>query len=78
MQLPGTAVALESKQVRHKFTHFELQAEVARYVIKSTSQPVALNRHRELDAYPLADTEDLALPTPWRKLLVAERDAEDH
>jgi A/G-specific adenine glycosylase len=78
VQLPGTAVALESKQVRHKFTHFELQAEVARYVIKSTSQPVALNRHRELDAYPLANAEELALPTPWRKLLVAERDAEDH
>ena len=77
VQLPGTAVALESKQVRHKFTHFELQADVARYVIRSTSQPVALNRHRELDAYPLADAEALALPTPWRKLLVAERDAED-
>jgi A/G-specific adenine glycosylase len=77
VQLPGTAVALESKQVRHKFTHFELQADVARYVIKSTTEPVALNRHRALDAYPLADAEELALPTPWRKLLVAERDAAD-
>ena len=77
VQLPVTAMALESKQVRHKFTHFELQAEVARYVIKNTSQPVALNRHRELDAYPLSDAEELALPTPWRKLLVAEQDAKD-
>ncbi len=72
VQLPASAIALASKTVRHKFTHFELQAEVARYVIKSTTEPVALNRHRELDAYPLAAAEDLALPTPWRKLLVAE------
>jgi A/G-specific adenine glycosylase len=76
VQLPASAIALASKTVRHKFTHFELQAEVARYVIKSTTEPVALNRHRELDAYPLAAAEELALPTPWRKLLVAET-AED-
>lgn len=77
VQLPGSAIALDTKHVRHKFTHFELQAEVARYVIKSTTEPVALNRHRELDAYPLAAAADLALPTPWRKLLVAEADADD-
>lgn len=72
VQLPASAIALPSKSVRHKFTHFELQAEVARYVIKSTTEPTALNRHRELDAYPLNAAEELALPTPWRKLLVAE------
>ena len=77
VRLPISAVASGNRSIRHKFTHFELQADVARYVIKRTTEPVALNRHRELDAYPLADAEALALPTPWRKLLVAERDAED-
>jgi len=32
-----------------------------------------LNHRRELDAYLLAEAEALALPTPWRKLLIAER-----
>ena len=72
VKLPGHAQALPGTRVRHKFTHFELQAEVERYRVRTA--PIALNRHRELDAYPLADAEQLALPTPWRKLLMAERD----
>jgi adenine-specific DNA glycosylase len=65
MALPGTAI-------RHKFTHFELRAEVSRYVVRTA--PTALNPHRELEAYPLSEAEELALPTPWRKLLMAEQD----
>ena len=72
VQLPTNAVALPSTHVRHKFTHFELRAEVLRYQVRTS--PVALNRRRELDAYPLSEAEELALPTPWRKLLMAERD----
>ena len=72
VELPRNAEKLGTLQVRHKFTHFELQAEVTRYRIRTTDSPTAKNRHRELDAYPLAEAEDLALPTPWRKLLVAE------
>ncbi|MFM8340500.1 MAG: hypothetical protein ACKN9C_11040, partial [Fluviibacter sp.] len=74
VRLPTSVTALPSTQVRHKFTHFELQAEVERYAVRSS--PSALNHRRELDAYPLAEAEALALPTPWRKLLIAERDQE--
>lgn len=70
--LPTHAVALPGTRVRHKFTHFELQAEVECFRVRTA--PVALNRHRELEAYPLAEAEELALPTPWRKLLIAVRD----
>ena len=70
--LPRNAEQLGTVQVRHKFTHFELQAEVTRYQIASTASPTAQNRHRELEPYPLAEAETLALPTPWRKLLAAE------
>jgi A/G-specific adenine glycosylase len=72
VKLPANATALASTHIRHKFTHFELRAEVLRYQVRTA--PVALNRHRELDAYPLSEAEELALPTPWRKLLMAERD----
>lgn len=72
VELPRNAEKLDTLEVRHKFTHFELQAEVTRYRIRTTDSPKAKNRHRELDAYPLAQAEDLALPTPWRKLLVTE------
>lgn len=72
VELPRNAQKLDTRQVRHKFTHFELQAEVTRYRIRATESPTARNPHRELDAYPLTEAEDLALPTPWRKLLVAE------
>lgn len=72
VKLPANAVALPSTHVRHKFTHFELRAEVARYEVRSS--PTATKRHRELEAYPLSEAEELALPTPWRKLLIAERD----
>lgn len=74
VRLPTNVSTLPSTQVRHKFTHFELQAEVERYEVRSS--PSALNHRRELDAYPLAEAEALALPTPWRKLLIAERDQE--
>ncbi len=72
VRLPGSAIALPGMTIRHKFTHFELQAEVSRYAVRTA--PTALNRHRELEAYPLSDVEELALPTPWRKLLMAEPD----
>ena len=72
VRLPTNAIALPSSAIRHKFTHFELRAEVSRYLVRSA--PTALNRHRELEAYPLSEAEELALPTPWRKLLIAERD----
>lgn len=72
VRLPTNAQALASTQVRHKFTHFELHANVERYQVKSA--PIALDRRQELDAYPLSEAEELALPTPWRKLLIAERD----
>lgn len=72
VELPRNAEKLDTLEVRHKFTHFELQAEVIRYRIRTTDSPMAKNRHRELDAYALAQVEDLALPTPWRKLLAAE------
>ena len=72
VRLPVSAVALPGTAIRHKFTHFELQAKVSRYVVRTA--PTELNRHRELDAYPLSEAEELALPTPWRKLLMAERD----
>lgn len=71
VRLPANATELPATQVRHKFTHFELQAEVARYEVRTA--PSALNHRRELDAYLLAEAEALALPTPWRKLLIAER-----
>lgn len=70
VKLPANAVALPGIRVRHKFTHFELQAEVERYRVRTA--PTALNHHRDLEAYPLAEAEELALPTPWRKLLIAE------
>ncbi len=72
VMLPRSAEPLNTVQVRHKFTHFELHAEVTRYQIASTASPTATNRQRELEPYPLADAETLALPTPWRKLLAAE------
>lgn len=72
VRLPANATELPSTQVRHKFTHFELHAEVERYEVRTS--PSALSHRRELDAYPLAEAEELALPTPWRKLLMAERD----
>lgn len=72
VRLPTNAIELSTIQIRHKFTHFELHAEVARYKVRSA--PSALNHRRELDAYPLTEAEELALPTPWRKLLIAERD----
>lgn len=72
VRLPVNAVALSGKAIRHKFTHFELRADISRYQVRSA--PSALNRHRELAAYPLSEAEELALPTPWRKLLIAERD----
>lgn len=71
VRLPTNAIALPSTQIRHKFTHFELRAEVVRFSV--CTAPVALHRHRELDAYPLSEAEALALPTPWRKLLIAEQ-----
>ena len=70
VRLPAKATTLPGKAIRHKFTHFELQAEVSRYEVQTA--PSALNRHRELAAYPLSEVEELALPTPWRKLLMAE------
>ena len=70
--LPANALELPGTHVRHKFTHFELRAEIVRYEVRTA--PSALNRHRELEAYPLSEAEELALPTPWRKLLIAERD----
>lgn len=70
--LPRDAERLDSRQVRHKFTHFELHAEVIRYRIRATESPRSKNHHRELDAYPLAEADSLALPTPWRKLLASE------
>ena len=77
VRLPTTATELGRRHIRHKFTHFELQAEIVRYQVSGYREPIALNRRNELDAYPLADAETLALPTPWRKLLVAERDEAD-
>lgn len=71
VHLPNNATALPSTRVRHKFTHFELQADVERYEVRSA--PSAINPRRELEAYPLNEAEALALPTPWRKLLIAER-----
>lgn len=71
VKLPTNALALPGTEVRHKFTHFELRAEVSRYEVRSA--PIATHRHRALDAYPLREAEELALPTPWRKLLIAER-----
>jgi len=70
--LPHSAAQLGTVQIRHKFTHFELQATVTRYQIAATASPTAKNRQRALDAYPLVEAETLALPTPWRKLLAAE------
>ena len=72
MRLPASAVALSVTTVCHKFTHVELRAEISRYQVRSA--PVSVDRHRELEAYPLSEAEELALPTPWRKLLMAERD----
>lgn len=72
VRLPASAIALSGTTVRHKFTHFELRAEISRYLVRSA--PVSLDRYRELEAYPLSEAEELALPTPWRKLLMAERD----
>ena len=72
IRLPANALELPGTTVRHKFTHFELRAEIVRYEVRTA--PSALNRHRELEAYPLSEAEELALPTPWRKLLIAERD----
>jgi len=72
VELPRDAQKVDTLDVRHKFTHFELQAEVTRYRIRTTDSPTAKNCHRELDAYPLAQAKDLALPTPWRKLLANE------
>lgn len=72
VRLPANAVALPGTLIRHKFTHFELRADISCYQVRGT--PMALNRHRELEAYPLSEAEELALPTPWRKLLMAERD----
>ena len=72
IRLPANALELPGTTVRHKFTHFELRAEIVRYEVRTA--PSALNRHRELEAYPLSQAEELALPTPWRKLLIAERD----
>ncbi len=71
VRLPAGALELPGTHVRHKFTHFELRAEITRYAVRAA--PSALNRHRELEAYPLSEAEELALPTPWRKLLIAER-----
>jgi len=72
VELPRHAELLDTLKVRHRFTHFELEAEVTRYRIRTTDSPMAKSRHCELDAYPLAEAENLALPTPWRKLLVRE------
>lgn len=72
VRLPTNAVVLPGAVIRHKFTHFELRADISCYQVRGT--PMALNRHRELEAYPLSEAEELALPTPWRKLLMAERD----
>lgn len=71
VRLPSAAIALTGTHIRHKFTHFELRAEVSRYLVRTA--PTERHRHRELDAYPLSAAEELALPTPWRKLLIAER-----
>ena len=72
VRLPASATSLEGRSIRHKFTHFELRAEISRFQVRGS--PTALDRHRELEAYPLIEAEELALPTPWRKLLMAERD----
>ena len=72
VNLPANALELPGTYVRHKFTHFELRAEIVRYQVRTA--PTPLNRHRELEAYALSEAEELALPTPWRKLLIAERD----
>lgn len=72
VRLPTIVTALPCTAIRHKFTHFELRADISRYEVRSA--PSALNPHRELEAYPLSEAEELALPTPWRKLLIAERD----
>ena len=72
VRLPTSATSLEGTSIRHKFTHFELRAEISRFQVRGA--PTALDRHRELEAYPLSEAEELALPTPWRKLLMAERD----
>lgn len=72
VRLPTSAVELGGTRIRHKFTHFELRADVACYQVRTP--PTELNRRQELEAYPLSEAEELALPTPWRKLLIAERD----
>jgi hypothetical protein len=64
VRLPTNAVVLPGAVIRHKFTHFELRADISCYQVRGT--PMALNRHRELEAYPLSEAEELALPTPWR------------
>ena len=72
VRLPLNAIELTGSSICHKFTHFELRANVVCYLVRTP--PTELNRRQELEAYPLAKADALALPTPWRKLLIAERD----
>ena len=72
VRLPLNAIELTGSSIRHKFTHFELRANVVCYLVRTP--PTELNRRQELEAYPLAKADALALPTPWRKLLIAEWD----
>lgn len=72
VRLPADAIALPGTRIRHKFTHFEMRAEIDCYLVRTA--PTGLQRHQALEDYPLSEAEALALPTPWRKLLIAERD----